>query len=81
MGVEFFGSQELPVSLLPATDCVLTLPPVTEDDQWGYVLDARKLMGFVPLPLPLTSSLPMPGTLINKCYFSPPLVDYTSLQV
>ena len=53
--------------------------PVAGNRQWGYVPDDRRLVGFVSLPLPLTSLLPLPGALFNITLAHSPF-DYTGLR-
>ena len=74
-----FRPQEHPVSLVPAADCVLALPPVVGDPQCGYILDERDLVGFIPLSLPLASLLLMPGALVNATLAGHPF-NYTGLR-
>ena len=47
------------------TECVLQLPPVTGNQQWGYVLESRRRVGYIALPLPLTSLVPSLGALVS----------------
>ena len=76
---EFFRPQEPPSSLKPATECMLKLSPVANNQQGGYVLESRRFFGFVALPLPLASLVSMPGALVNVTLVRG-LFDYTDLQ-
>ena len=60
---QFFRPQDPPSSLRPVTECVLQLPPVAGNQQWGHVLEKQRLVGYVALPLPLVSRVPAPGAL------------------
>ena len=57
--------QHWPSSLRPVTEYVLQVPPVAGNQQSGYVLDKRRLVGYVALPMPLVSLVPAPGALAN----------------
>ena len=78
-GNEFFGPQDPPSSLKPMTECVLNLPPVASNQQWGQVLESERLVGFVALPLPLTSLVPAPVALVNVTLVHG-LFDYTDIR-
>ena len=62
---QFLRPHEPPSSLRPVTECVLQLPPVTGNQQWGYVLEEPRLVGYVAVPLSLFSLVPAPRALTN----------------
>ena len=47
------------------SECVLKLPPLANNQQWGYVLESQRLVGFVAPHLPLATLVPVPGALVN----------------
>ena len=58
---------------------MLKLPPVASNQQWGYVLERQRLVGFIALPLPLASLVPAPGALVSVTLVRG-LFDYMGLQ-
>ena len=63
----------------PATKCVPHWPPLTGNEQWGYVLESQRLVGYIPLPLPLTSLVPTPGAMANATRVRR-MFNYTGLR-
>ena len=61
------------------TKCVLQLSPVTGNQHWGYVLESQRLVGYVALPLPLTSLVPTLGAVVNFTLVRE-MFDYTGLS-
>ena len=74
-----FVPQEPPISLVGATACFLQLPPTTQSQQWGYVMDRKCLLGHVPLSPPLAFLVPLPGALVNVTLVRESF-DYTALR-